>query len=378
MDNNDITLNDLLQSSAQAQGLDLTETAPAEVTKNEIVLTTEQRKRVDEIKSEIDLRDSQMTVQYGVGSQRNIAQFSDTILSNVRSSDTGEVGGLLTDLLDNVEDLDIDSLDEKSFLDKLPFVNSIEKKIKRMLAKYDTLQVQISRIEGKLDKARMELLKDISMFDTLYDKNLDYFKDLELYIIAGEEKVNELRERTIPALRAEANASGEPMHAQLVKDFEDTTNRFEKKVHDLKLSKTIAMQTAPQIKLIQNNNKQLVDKIQTTILNTLPLWKSQVVIALGLYRQENAVKLQREVTETTNELLTRNSEKLKQNTIDVAKEQERGIVEIETLKKVNEDLITTIEETLKIQQEGRENRKQAEMELIEMEEQLKVALLKQY
>lgn len=378
MDNNDITLNDLLQSSAQAQGLDLTETAPAEVTKNEIVLTTEQRKRVDEIKSEIDLRDSQMTVQYGVGSQRNIAQFSDTILSNVRSSDTGEVGGLLTDLLDNVEDLDIDSLDEKSFLDKLPFVNSIEKKIKRMLAKYDTLQVQISRIEGKLDKARMELLKDISMFDTLYDKNLDYFKDLELYIIAGEEKVNELRERTIPALRAEANASGEPMHAQLVKDFEDTTNRFEKKVHDLKLSKTIAMQTAPQIKLIQNNNKQLVDKIQTTILNTLPLWKSQVVIALGLYRQENAVKLQREVTETTNELLTRNSEKLKQNTIDVAKEQERGIVEIETLKKVNEDLITTIEETLKIQQEGRENRKQAEVELIEMEEQLKVALLKQY
>ena len=378
MNNAEISLNDLLKSSAEVQDIEIEETSPSEVTKRELALTPEQRERVDEIKNEIDLRDSQLAVQYGVGAQRNIAQFSDTILSNVRSRDTGQVGELMTNLLDKVEDLDIDSLEEQGFLDKLPFVNSIEKKIKKMLSKYDTLEVQISKIEGQLDNSRMELLKDISMFDTLYDKNLEYFKDLELYILAGEEKTNEIRKTTIPALRAEANATGEPMHAQLVKDFEDTVNRFDKKIHDLKLSKTIAMQTAPQIKLIQNNNKQLVDKIQTTILNTLPLWKSQVVIALGLYRQENAMKLQREVTNTTNELLTRNSEKLKQNTIDIAKEQERGIVEIETLKKVNEDLITTIEETLKIQQEGRQNRKQAEVELIEMEEQLKVALLKQY
>lgn len=344
---------------------------------NKIVLSDEYKKKAEDIKNNIDLSDSQLIVQYGIGAQRNISEFSDTILSNVRSNDTGEVGELLTGLLVKVKDLEIDDLNQKeSFLNKLPFFNSIQKKIDKMLAKYNTLDVQISKIEGQLEQARMELLKDISLFDTLYEKNLEYFKNLQIYIIAGEEKIKEVRETSIPSLRAEAVASGEPMHAQLVKDFEESVNRFEKKIHDLKLSKTIAIQTAPQVKLIQNNNKQLVDKIQTTVLNTIPMWKSQIVIALGLYRQGNALKLQKSVTDTTNDLLLKNSEMLKQNTVEIAKEQERGIVEIEILKKVNSDLIETIEETLKIQQEGREKRKQAEADLIDMEEQLKAALLK--
>jgi len=377
MEENKITLDDLLKDSNESLVTTAAETQLEEIQKKEIELSDDDKKKVNDIKKNIDLKDSQLTVQYGIGAQRNISEFSDTILSNIRCNDTGEAGDLLTDLLVKVKDLEIDDLNQKEgFFDKLPFYNNMKKKIEKMLARYDTLEVQISKIEGQLDQARMELLKDISLFDTLYEKNLEYFKNLNIYIIAGEEKIKEVRETSIPSLRAEAAASREPMHAQLVKDFEESVNRFEKKIHDLKLSKTIALQTAPQVKLIQNNNKQLVDKIQTTILNTIPLWKSQIVIALGLYRQQNALKLQKSVTETTNDLLLKNSEMLNQNTVEIAKEQEKGVVEIETLKKVNSDLIATIEETLKIQQEGREKRKQAEVDLIEMEKQLKAALLK--
>ena len=243
------------------------------------------------------------------------------------------------------------------------------------MQRYETLEVQIDRIEGELDKARMELLKDIGMFDSLYEKNLEYFRELQVYIVAGEEKIQEIRTETLPSLREQAREKGDPMSAQLVTDFEDTVNRFEKKVHDLKLSKTIAIQTAPQIRLIQNNDKLLVEKIQTAVLNTIPLWKSQIVIALGLSRQQSALKMQREVSDTTNALLKKNAELLKQNTIDVAKESERGIVDIETLKKVNADLIETIEETIKIQQEGHTARQSAETELAGIENQLKTVLL---
>lgn len=221
----------------------------------------------------------------------------------------------------------------------------------------------------------MAMLKDITVFDGLFEKNLEYFRDLQVYIVAGEEKLAELRDQTIPALRAEAQAKGDAMSAQVVRDFEDTVNRFEKKVHDLKLSKTIAIQTAPQIRLIQNNDKVLVDKIQTAILSTIPLWKSQIVIALGLERQKNVLELQRSVTDATNELLTKNAELLRQNSVDVARESERGVVDLETLKKVNSDLITTIEETIKIQRQGREARLDAERELAGIEDQLKQTLL---
>ena len=221
----------------------------------------------------------------------------------------------------------------------------------------------------------MQMLKDITMFDGLYEKNLEYFRELQIYIAAGEEKLQELQETTLPQLRAEAAAKGDAMSAQVVRDFEDTVNRFEKKIHDLKLSKTVAIQTAPQIRLIQNNDKMLVDKIQTAILSTIPLWKSQIVIALGLHRQESVLKMQRSVSDATNTLLTKNAELLRQNSTEVARESERGIVDLQTLKKVNADLISTIEETIKIQQEGRTARQNAETELFSIEQKLKEALL---
>ena len=337
-------------------------------------LSPEQRARVEEIKDGIDLMDSQQLIQYGVGAQKNISGFSDHILSQIRSKDSGYVGELMTDLVVKVKEAEVDSGDE-GFLDKLPFLKNASRNIKKLLQRYEKLEVQIDKIEQQLDQARMAMLKDITMFDSLYEKNLEYFQELQIYIAAGEEKIKEIQMETLPKLREEAKAKGDPMSAQLVRDFEDTVSRFEKKIHDLKLSKTIAIQTAPQIRLIQNNDKALVEKIQTAVLNTIPLWKSQIVIALGLHRQESVLKLQKSVTDATNELLTKNAELLKQSSVGVAKEAERGIVDLETLKKVNADLISTIEETIKIQKEGRAARQNAEAELAGIEEKLKQTLL---
>ena len=273
-----------------------------------------------------------------------------------------------------VKEVDVDGLDE-GFWDKIPFLKNASRAVKKFMQRYEKLEVQIDRIEQQLDQARMQMLKDITMFDGLYEKNLEYFRELQIYIAAGEEKLQELQETTLPQLRAEAAAKGDAMSAQVVRDFEDTVNRFEKKIHDLKLSKTVAIQTAPQIRLIQNNDKMLVDKIQTAILSTIPLWKSQIVIALGLHRQESVLKMQRSVSDATNTLLTKNAELLRQNSTEVARESERGIVDLQTLKKVNADLISTIEETIKIQQEGRAARQNAETELLSIEQKLKEALL---
>ena len=338
-------------------------------------LTPEQLARVEEIKNSIDLMDSQATLQDGVGAQRNISGFADNILSQVRSKDSGYVGELMSDLVVKVKDVGVDKLNEDSFTDKIPFLKTASRSLKKFVQRYEDLEVQIGRIEGELDKARMQMLKDVAMFDGLYEKNLEYFQELQIYIAAGEEKLKELREETLPNLRRQAQEKGDPMSAQLVSDFEDTVNRFEKKVHDLKLSKTIAIQTAPQIRLIQNNDKVLIDKIQTAILSTIPLWKSQIVIALGLHNQEKTLKIQREVTDTTNRLLEKNSELLRQNTVGTAKEAERGIADLETLKKVNSNLIATIEDTIKIQREGRAARQNAEAELVQIEERLKQTLL---
>ena len=338
-------------------------------------LSPEQLARVEEIKNSIDLTDSQTALQYGVGAQRSIAGFADSILSQVRSKDSGYVGELMSDLVIKVKDVGVDKLNEDSFADKIPFFRTASRSLKKFMQRYEDLEVQIGRIEGELEKARMEMLKDVAMFDGLYEKNLEYFQELQIYIAAGEEKLKELREETIPRLREQAGQKGDPMSAQLVSDFEDTVNRFEKKVHDLKLSRTIAIQTAPQIRLIQNNDKLLVDKIQTAVLNTIPLWKSQIVIALGLHRQNKALKIQREVTDTTNRLLEKNSELLRQNTVETAREAERGIADLDTLKKVNSNLIATIEDAIRIQQEGRTARQNAETELISIEEKLKQTLL---
>ncbi|SNU97152.1 TelA-like protein SA1238 [Megamonas hypermegale] len=379
----DISLDDLLkakerefnaQTQTQIQTVEPSKEI-AKVTQQTELISPEDRKRIDEIKNAIDLTDSQASVQYGVNAQRNIAEFSDTILNNIRSKDSGYVGELLSNLVVKVKGFEVDGSSNGSFIKKIPILGSLVGKAQNMMAEYDKLSVQVDKIQAELDKARMVMLKDIVMFDTMYDKNVEYFKELQLYIRAGEEKIQELQTQTIPRLRQEAANLQNQMAVQLVSDFENAVSRFEKKVHDLKLSKTIAIQTAPQIRLIQNNDKVLVDKVQSAIFNTIPLWKSQIVIALGLSRQQKVLQMQREITNTTNELLRRNAEMLKQSTLETARETERGIVDIETVKKVNDDLISTIEETIKIQQEGRQKRKAAEAELVQIEDRLKQTLL---
>ena len=370
----EITLDTLMQGKENT-ALQKQEPVDVETVRTQVEeLTPEQRARVEELKNSIDLMDSQTALQYGIGAQRNISSFSDNILTQVRSKDSGYVGELMSDLVLKVKDVGVDQLDD-GILDKIPFLKNASRAVKKFMQRYEKLEVQIDSIEQQLEQARMQMLKDITMFDGLYEKNLEYFQELQIYIAAGEEKLKELRETTLPRLHEEASAKGDPMSAQVVRDFEDTVNRFEKKIHDLKLSKTIAIQTAPQIRLIQNNDKMLVDKIQTAILSTIPLWKSQIVIALGLHRQETVLQMQRSVTDATNTLLIKNAELLKQNSVDVARESERGIVDLETLKKVNEDLISTIEETIKIQQEGMAARQNAEVELTGIEERLKQTLL---
>ena len=376
----EITLADLakakgMQTEAQQNAAGDTQLQEAEGMQAP-AFTEEERKKIDEIKNSIDLTNSQAAVQYGVGAQRSLSEFADSVLGSVRSKDSGYVGELLTELVVNVKELDVSAPgQDESLLDKLPFFKNARQSLRRLKERYAKVEVQIDRIEGELEKARMQMLKDIGLFDTMYQKNLEYFNELKLYIAAGEETVEEMRENTLPRLRAEAAASGEPMQAQLVSDFEDTVNRFEKKIHDLKLSKTIAIQTAPQIKLIQNNDKLLVDRIQTAILNTIPIWKGQIVIALGLQNQQKTLRLQQDIMDATNDLLTKNAELLKTNTIETAKASEEGIVELETLKNVNSQLISTIQETIKIQKEGREKRQAAEAELLRLEDELKAGLL---
>ena len=338
-------------------------------------LTPGEREKVDSIKESLDLTDSQACIQFGTAAQRNISEFADHILAQVRSKDSGYVGELLSQLVTEIKDVDVSSPgDDEGILGKLPFFKNAKNKVEKLVSRYEALKVQVDQIEAKLDSAKMEMLKDIGMFDMMYEKNLEYFRNLNLYIAAGEEKIWELRTEDLPRLRQEASSSGDPMAAQLVHDFEENVNRFEKKVHDLKLSRTIAIQTAPQIKLIQNNDKLLVDKIQTATLNTIPIWKSQIVIALGLGKQQKVLQLNQEISETTNELLKRNSQLLRTNTVETARESERSVVDLETLKKTNEDLIATIQETLQIQQEGRKKRQEAEGELVKLEDQLKQIL----
>ena len=372
-----LSLDDLMKSKRLAEASEASAGVPSVPEPQEtgnMVLTDEERKRVDSIKENLNLMDGQACLQFGTPAQRNISDFADSILNTVRSKDSGYVGELLQQLIADIKDADLSGTEDSGFLEKIPNLGRVKNNLERLKARYEKLEVQIGQIEGKLDQAKMEMLKDIGMFDMMYEKNLEYFRELNLYIIAGEERIAELRREDIPGLRSQAAASSDPMAAQLVHDLEENVNRFEKKVHDLKLSRTIAVQTAPQIRLIQNNDKLLVDKIQTAVLNTIPIWKSQIVIALGLSRQQKVLDLNREISRTTNELLRRNSELLKTNTIETAKETERSVVDVETLKKTNEDLIFAIEETISIQEEGRAKRQEAEREIGRLEEELKNVL----
>ncbi|MBN1624370.1 MAG: toxic anion resistance protein [Clostridia bacterium] len=325
-----------------------------------------------EIAGGIDITDSQAVIEFGVGAQSDIADFSDTVLDQVRSKDAGFAGEALNELMVNVKEIDVDGI---SGSNSKGLLKRVSRKIKKFIGKYNTLSVQIDSIVVKLEDTRDSLFRDIELLDQLYDKNGEYLKQLDVYIAAGEIKLRELNEVVLPALRKEAEDSDDPVKAQELRDMQAMINRFEKRVYDLKLSRMVSIQAMPQIRLVQNNDQVLVERIQSSILNTIPLWKNQIVIAITLFRQKSALKIQKDVTDTTNELLKKNSEMLKTGTIETAKEAERGIVEIETLRQVNTDLIETITESLRIQQEGKAARAAAEKELTVLEGELKQKLM---
>ncbi|MDY6052906.1 MAG: toxic anion resistance protein [Anaerovibrio sp.] len=375
----DINLNDLLQAHAESEAAPaaLQEVNPEleimQVTQTVSNLTPAERQQVEEIKNSIDLVDAGKSLQFGGTAQKAMADFSDSILSQVRAKDSGHVGDLLNDLSTKINEFS-DS-QKSSFVESIPIIGSLVSKGKSLKASYETLSTKISKIQSELEQSKMTMMKDIALFDKLYEQNVQYFKNLQLYIQAGEEKLTELRTVTLPKLKADAAQSNNPMAGQVVSDFESNVDRFEKKIHDLKISKTIAIQTAPQLRLIQNNDKLLVERIQSAIYNAIPLWKNQIVIALGLTRQQQVLQQQRAISDTTNKLLLQNAEMLKTNSIETAKENARSVVDIDTVKKVNDDLVSTIEETIKIQREGREKRIAAEQELVQIENRLKEVLL---
>ncbi len=345
-----------------------------EVTIKEPALTTlndDQKKRVEDIKNEIVITDSQGIIQYGSGVQSKLADFADSLLNQVKAKDAGHAGETLTDLMLTVKKLDVDSLTKGSFMSKVPFIGNFVAGTSRFIAKYQSIEHHIETITDELVDAKMQLLKDVTLLDALFEKNSEYIVDLDLYILAGEIKLRDLHDNVLPEMKQKAKDSGDPLDSQKVQDLSQMINRFEKKIHDLRLSRTISIQSMPQIRLIQNNDQLLIEKIQSSILNTIPLWKNQIIIAISLFRQKKALELQKAVSATTNELLTKNSELLKESSIEIAKESEKGIVEIETLKKVHEDLISTIEETIKIQTEGSIKRKEAELEMEKLETELK-------
>ncbi len=348
-----------------------------QIMEKETALSEADLNKIESIKNEVNIKDSHSILQFGAPAQKGISEFADTILNSVKIKDAGEEGRVLSDLMIKIKDLDAGSLSPSGggFLKSLPIIGSLMDSGQRFLAKYDSVSGQIEKLIGELHAARNGLIRDVEMFDGLYRKNLEYYKELNLYIEAGEQILSHAQTAELPAMQKAAQESGDQLKAQEYNDFAQMITRFEKKLHDLKLSRMIALQSGPQIRLIQNTNHVLVEKIQSSIMNTIPLWKNQITIAIGLIRQKKALEVQQEVTKTTNEMLTRNSEMLKTSSIEAAKESERGIVEIETLKKVHDNLISTIEETLRIQSEGKQKRRDAEVELIRLEQDLKNKLM---
>ena len=342
-----------------------------EVVIEEPVLTPEEQAAVNAFANQIDLTNSNMILQYGAGTQKKMADFSENALDKVRSKDLGEVGALLTDVVAELKDFDVDE-EEKGFLG---FFKKSTNKLEKMKLQYAKAETNINQITNVLESHQVQLMKDISVLDKMYELNLTYFKELSMYILAGKQKLEDVRNGELQSLIQKAQTSGLPEDAQAARDLESMCTRFEKKIHDLELTRTISMQTAPQIRLVQNNDTMMVEKIQSTIVNTIPLWKSQMVIALGVEHSTQAAEAQREVTDMTNMLLKKNAEKLKLATIETARESERGVVEIETLKATNQALIETFDEVMKIQEEGRQKRREAEAEMLRMENELKNKLL---
>lgn len=338
---------------------------------DESTLTPEEKKMVDNFAQQIDLTKSSQILQYGVGAQKKIADFSESALNNVKTKDLGEIGEMLTNVVTELRSFGEEE-EEKGFLG---FFKKTSNKLANLKTKYDKAEVNVNKIVGALESNQIQLLKDIAMLDKMYELNKTYFKELSMYILAGKKKLEKVQTEELPVLAQKAAASGLPEDAQAVNDLTAICNRFEKKIHDLELTRIISIQMAPQIRLVQGNDTLMAEKIQSTIVNTIPLWKSQMVLAMGVTHSTQAARAQKEVTDMTNELLRKNAETLKLATIETAKESERGIVDIETLRVTNESLISTLDEVLRIQTEGRQKRKEAEVELNRIEVELKNKLL---
>lgn len=333
-------------------------------------LSAEELKQVEEFSKQIDLHNSTAILQYGAGTQKKMADFSGDALESVRTKDLGEVGDMLSGVVAELRDFDAE--EEKGILG---FFKKSSNKLEGLKAKYSKAETNVNKICETLEGHQVLLLKDISMLDKMYELNLTYFKELSMYILAGKKKLQETREGELAQLVEKARVSNLPEDAQAARDVQALCDRFEKKLHDLELTRMVSIQTAPQIRLVQSSDTMMVEKIQSTIVNTIPLWKSQMVLALGVSHAEQAAKAQREVSDMTNELLKKNAEILKTASIESAKESERGIVDMETLKSTNANLIATLDEVMKIQADGREKRKTAEAEMKQMEEELKQKLL---
>ncbi len=355
----------------QAPVAEVKKEEPAKPEIDDSILSEEERKIVDDFARQIDIRNSAAILQYGSGTQKKMADFSEDALDKVRTKDLGEVGDLLENVVTELKNFDAE--EERKGI--MGFFKKGTNKLEAMKNKYSKAEANVNKIVETLEKHQIQLMKDAAIMDKMYALNLNYFKELSMYILAGKKKLEEIRATELPQLMAKAQASGLPEDAQAAKDLDSLCERFEKKIHDLELTRMIAVQTAPQIRLVQGNDTLMAEKIQSTIVNTIPLWKSQMVIALGVAHSTEAAKAQREVTDMTNALLQKNAQTLKMATIEAAKESERGIVDIETLQKTNESLISTFDEVMNIQREGREKRRAAEAEMYRLEGELKQKLL---
>lgn len=345
---------------------------PEPIYEEEALLSEQEKKQVEAFAEKIDLNNSTLVLQYGAGAQKKIADFSDKTLENVRSKDLGETGTMLASLVSELKQTG-EPEEEKGFLASL-FKKSTGK-LEALKARYEKAEGKVDEIVDILTKHQVQLIQDAAMLDQMYQLNQTYFKELSMYILAGKKKVDKARQTELETLRQKAIASGTQEDAQAVSDYSSMIERFEKKVHDLELTRMVALQMAPQIRMVQSNDTVMAEKIQSTIVNTIPLWKNQMVIAMGENHSAQAAKAQKEVTDMTNQLLLSNAQKLKQTTVDIRRESERGIVDIETLRQTNGILIDTMNEILKIQQEGREQRRQAQAQLAQMEQQMKEKLL---
>lgn len=340
---------------------------------DEANLSEVERQTVNEFSSKIDIMESNTVLQYGSAAQKKVSDFSDTALNNVRTKDLGEIGTLLSDLVVELKEYDANETEKKGF-----FASLFDKggdSVTKFKAKYDKAEANVEKVAKMLEDHQITLLKDIALLDELYARNQQNTKELTMYILAGKKRVNEIRENELPELTKKATESGLPEDAQAANDLEQACVRFEKKLYDLELTRQISIQMAPQIRLVQNNDTLMTEKIQSTLVNTIPLWKNQIVLALGISHSKEAMEAQREVTDMTNTLLKKNAETLHQATVDTAKESERGIVDLETLQHTNEQLISTLEEVQQIQKDGREKRAQAEQELAKIENELTNKLL---